>query len=301
VIDARQQRNLELIIRRKLGVTSGDEAGIYVITNGTDQVWTSNYQVDDADWWEQRKDISAWADNKSSVQLEFRLESTTPDHSYGWNIDELIVKDSTEPDYPTCGGCAGVPGFRGVRAVYDPDPCGAGGLIVEWEAATAWGTGSSGTYDVHRGTTPGFTPDTSNRIVSGLTGTSWTDATAPVDTPVWYVVRARNDESCAGGEGLADLNNAHLGSTETTSLSLPAPVGDTLVAGSVGSAHVRLEWAQAAGADRYVIHRGQSFDFSDAVEIGSTSGTLFEDPDAASAANAYNYRVLAVDACGRSE
>ena len=24
-------------------------------------------------------------------------------------------------------------------------------------------------------------------------------STSPVDTPLWYVVRARNDESCAGG------------------------------------------------------------------------------------------------------
>ena len=49
-------------------------------------------------------------------------------------------------------------------------------------------------------------PDVSNRVASGLTGTSWTDTAAPVGTTVWYVVRARNDESCTGGAGLEDGN-----------------------------------------------------------------------------------------------
>jgi len=91
-----------------------------VITGGTDQVWTSNYQANDPDWYVQTRDISAWADNQSSVQLEFRIESSDADTSFGWNIDELIVKDSTLPDYRTCGGCGGEPTFAGVASVSDP-------------------------------------------------------------------------------------------------------------------------------------------------------------------------------------
>jgi hypothetical protein len=244
--------------------------------------------------------ISAFADNKQSVQIEFRLESSDPDHSYGWNIDEVIVKDSTQPDYLSCGGCGGAPTFRGVMSVYDPDPCGPGGLVVLWEPAPAWGTGTAGVFDVYRGTTPSFVPDLSNRVAAGVAGTSWTDASAPVDTPVWYVVRARNDESC-GGEGLDDGNLIRLEAIETTSQSLPAQVGATVIAGNVGGAHVRLEWAPASRAEHYVVLRGASFDFSDAVEIGTTTATLFEDAGASTSATSYLYRVYAVDSCGRQE
>ncbi|MGD8396426.1 MAG: S8 family serine peptidase [Candidatus Eiseniibacteriota bacterium] len=296
----RQERDLELIVHRKLGVTSTDEASIHVITSGTDQVWTSNYQVDDPDWWVQTRDISGWADNQSTVQLEFRIESADADTSFGWNIDEIIVKDATLPDYAACNDCSGPPAFAGLTSVVDPDPCGAGGLLLQWQPAPAWGTGTGGTFDVHRGTTPDFVPDASNRIASGLGGTSWTDAGAPVDVPVWYVVRARNDESC-GGEGLADDNAVRLGATETTALSLPTPVGATLSVVVVGSAHARLEWVPVAGAQRYAILRGGAPDSSDAVEVGTADGATYEDVDAVIDPATLYYRVVAVDACGRYE
>jgi hypothetical protein len=300
VFSTRQERDLELIIKRKLGVQSADEAGIYIITNGTDQLWTSNYQVNDSGWQTYRKSISALADNKSSVQIEFRLESLDPDTRYGWNVDELIVKDSTQPDYLTCGGCAGGPTFAGVASVVDPDPCGEGGLVVTWEEAPAWGTGSGGTYEVHRGTSPDFTPDSGNRVASGLTGTSWTDSGVPVDTPVWYVVRARNDESCGGG-GLDDGNLVRLGGTETVSRPLSDPVGDTLQVDAVGGAQVRLEWSAAPGAASYVVRRSGSPDFSGAVDLGQVEVLLYEDEGAALEPGLYAYRVVSVDACGRSE
>jgi subtilisin family serine protease len=301
VFSAKGIRNLQLIVHRKLGVTSADEASIQVITRNTDQVWTSQYQANDEDWIERRYSIGAFADNQNAVQIEFRLDSSDPDTSFGWNIDELIVKDSTQPDYLVCGGCAGAPTFRGATNVYDPDPCGPGGLIVVWEAAPAWGTGTSGSYDVYRGLTPDFVPDATNRVATGLTGATWTDTSAPVDTPVWYVVRSRNDESCAGGEGLADDNLVRLEGLETTSQSLPQPVGNTMFGERVGEAHVRLEWMPSAGAHHYVVHRGQAADFSDAVEIGSTVELFFEDPNAAIDSNSYRYKVFAVDACGRQE
>jgi hypothetical protein len=297
----RQRRDLELLVRRKLGVNTADEVGIYIVTGGADQVWTSGSAFNDLDWFLHRIDISAHADNKSSVQIEFRLSSFDPSHSYGWNIGEIIVKDSTQPDLLACGGCAGAPTFRGVTAVHDPDPCGPGGLVVEWQQAAAWGTGTGGTYEVYRGASAGFVPDASNRVASGLAGTSWTDASAPVDTPVWYVVRARNDESCTADGGLDDGNLVRLGATETTSRPLPSPVGETLVAWTVGGAHLRLEWTPAAGADHYVVRRATLPDFSDAADLGTTTADYFEDAGAATEPGFYGYRVFAVDACGREE
>jgi len=93
-----------------------------------------------------------------------------------------------------------------------------------------------------------------------------------------------------------------MGATATVSLPLPGQVGDVLTAWPVGAAHVRLEWVPAAGADHYLVRRGEAIDFSDAVEIGTTTRTFFEDPGAAGGGTAfYSYKVFAVDACGREE
>jgi subtilisin family serine protease len=301
VFSTRQERDLELIIRRKLGVTAADEASVHILTNGSDQVWTSGGTRNDGSWVVQTTSISAFADNKSSVQIEFRLESLDASHSFGWNVDEVIVKDSTQPDYLDCGGCAGPPSFAGASAVSDPDPCGPGGLLVQWQQAASWGTGGGGTYEVYRDTSASFVPSAANRVASGLTGTSWTDTAAPVDAPVWYVVRARNDESCSADGGLDDGNLARVPGTETTSQSLPTPVGNTVVADTVGEAHVRLAWDAVAGADHYIVRRGTLPDVADAMDVGTTTATTFEDVGTAADNESYGYQVVAVDACGREE
>jgi subtilisin family serine protease len=291
--------NLELIYRRRLGVNNIDQARVFVHHDGTSNLAIAmTGPLYDQAWVEHRTDISSWADDRSTVQLRFLLSTVTPQTSFGWNIDEVVVKDSTAPDYAACGGCAGGPGFAGVGTVHDPDPCGPGGLVISWEPAVAWGTGTDGTYDVHRGTSAGFTPSESNHVASGLTVSSWTDTAAPVDTPVWYVVRARNDESCTGGEGLDDGNLVRLQGTETVSQIPPAPVGSSLSGRRVGDAHVRLEWAPVAGADHYLVHRGSQFDFSDAAEIATTTSTLYEDVNAATGPETYVYKVFSVNACG---
>jgi hypothetical protein len=289
--------NLELILRRKLGVASDDAASITVENVFQQQVWTSDNGVDDADWVEFRLPVPS-ADNQASVQIGFWLVAGPTGQSYGWNLDEVIVKDSTQPDYLVCGGCTGAPSFGGLAAVYDPVPCGASGLTLEWESAPAWGTGSQGTYDIHRGTTPDFIPDGGNRIASGLTMTLWTDTTAPVDTPVWYVVRARNDEDCGGGEGLADDNLVRLTATETVSQPPPPSMGQSMRVMTVGSAHVRLSWDPVAGVDHYLVRRSSSPDFAAAEEIGTTTATLFEDVDGVLAQDSFFYRVFSVNACG---
>jgi subtilisin family serine protease len=290
--------NLELILRRKLGLASDDSASIVVKNLLHQSVWTSANGIDDADWVEIRHPIPN-ADDQAAVQVGFQLSSGPTGQSYGWNIDEIIVKDSTLPDYRVCGECAGAPSFGGLAAVHDPAPCGASGLTLDWQPAPAWGTGSGGTYDVHRATTPDFIPDAANRIASGLTTTTWTDSTAPVNTEVWYGVRARNDEDCTGGEGLADDNLVRLAATETVSQPLPPGLGATLRVAAVGRAHVRLSWDALAGVDHYVVRRSESPDFGSAEEIGTTTGTLFEDVDAANDGNSYFYKVSTVNACGQ--
>ena len=64
---------------------------------------------------------------------------------------------------------------------------------------------------------------------------------------------------------------------------------------------VRRRSSPAAGAARYVVLRSESWDFTGAVEIGSTAETRFEDPGAAGGEPSFAYRAKAVDACGREE
>jgi hypothetical protein len=296
LINVANESNLELILRRKLGLAAGDTASVGLFDVFGQSLWTSSTTTDDADWVEVRHPVPL-VGMPSVVQIGFGISSSASGQAYGWNVDEVIVKDSTQPDYLACGGCTGAPSFAGLLAAYDADPCGASGVTLEWQPAAAWGTGTGGTYDVHRGTSPGFVPDTGNRIATGVAGTSFVDAAAPVDTEVWYVVRARNDEDC-GGEGQADGNLIRLSATETVSQPPPASVGGTVVVNPVGATHVRLDWAAAPGAESYIVRRSDSPDFSSPVELGQTTGTLFEDIDALGDGNFYAYRVFAVNGCG---
>jgi hypothetical protein len=297
-LDATGARNLELIYRRKLGVRSSDSARVVTLTDGISGVWENRSSVNDGDWTVSRHDISEAGDGHPALRVSFRLEADGSFQSFGWNLDEVIVKDASQPDYLACGDCAGAPTFAGLTAVTDPDACGPGGLELDWDPATAWGTGSGGTYEVHRGSSPDFVPDSANRVASGLSGTSWTDADAPVDSEIWYVVRARSNESCAGGEGLSDANTVRVSGRETTTRPTPGSPGDSLRLSRVGGAHVRLTWEPAADASHYVVRRSESADYSDPEDLGETAETLFEDEDAQTNAKLYLYKVYAANPCG---
>jgi hypothetical protein len=297
-IDASGASDLEIVLERKLGVSAGDVARISVFRPGEIPIWSSTSGVTDGGWTTVRHDVSAAADGQSAVRIGFLIDSNGPGQSFGWNLDELIVKDATEPDHVACGGCGGAPSFGGVRAVADADPCGPGGLTLEWDPAPAWGTGGAGTYEVHRGTTPDFVPHAGTLVAAGIVGTTWTDTAAPVDVPVWYVVRARNDESCGGG-GLADANLVRRPGIETIDRPVPDAVGASLRASRVGVAHVRLSWEPVPGAAAYRVRRSESPDFAGAVVVGDATLDPYEDPGAAAdPATFFTYRVTALSACG---
>ena len=44
-------------------------------------------------------------------------------HDAGWNLDRLIVRDTSFGEYGPCGGCGGAPSFGGVQTVADDNPC----------------------------------------------------------------------------------------------------------------------------------------------------------------------------------
>ena len=202
------------------------------------------------------------------------------------------------PDYATCGSSIFCRLSRGsLGAVFSP--CTGSPSIKTWQPAAAWGSGAAGLYNVYRGTTPDFVRGPASRIATGVAGTSFTDASAPVGQPVWYVVRAENAELVRerpvgrrrGAEPRADLR------TETVNRPEPGTVEGSLRAEAINHAHLRLSWTAVPDAVAYRVQRGQRADLADAVLLGETAVTMFEDAGALTDIKTYFYRVTALGAC----
>ncbi len=304
--DASSWTNTRLLLYRQLNARSDDSAVLSVMKRNKETVlWSSPGTVTESGWSTMALDVSATVDGARNVR--FRFEMIADDQgpfgddgiASGWNIDDVIVKDGSLPDYAPCGGCTTGPAFGGALAVVDVDACGGGGVTVSWDEAQAWGSGGAGTYAVYRDTDPGFTPSAANLVVSGVAGQSWTDDTVPSDQTWHYLVRAENDEICGTGpanSGLTDGNLARLQVTETTSRP-PAAAVDGMTADMINDAHVRLAWQPATGAGSYRIYRSDAPD-GGFVLIGSSTGITWEDLAQGGNANSWYYRVLAVNPCG---
>ena len=291
-----------LIVRRWLNVEGTyDDARISLLTPGkNDTIWSNGTVfVRDSSWVEQRYDISAYLDGKPAAQLRFTITANSSTQHSGWNVDEVIIKDGSLPDYAACGSCSGAPSFAGLETVRDAAPCAGGGLTLTWQPAAAWGSGAAGLYNVYRGTTSDFVPGPATRIATGVAGTSFADDAAPVGQPVWYVVRAENAEVCGSGPsgGVEEQNLVRISGTETVSRPEPGTIEGSLRAEPVNHAHLRLSWSSVPDAVGYRVQRGQRADLADAILLGETAGTMFEDAGALTDLKTYFYRVTAVGAC----
>ncbi len=292
----------KLLLHRRLNVGSGDEAQIVMYTNGIGRpIYRSNGDpVTESGYQEFALDLGAFVDGAATFQLEFRQSSNASGNYSGWNVDDVILKDGTRPDYGPCGACGAAPAFAGATSAVDNDACGATGVTVSWQKAAAWGTGGGGTYAVYRDAAPGFTPSASNRIADGVTTLSWVDASAPTDQTSYYLVRAENDETCAAGPhngGVTDANAAYAAVGETTSRPLPPEV-TTVTVGVVAGTHVRLSWDAVPDAASYRIYRSPTPDPADFGLLGTTSTTVYDDIGEATNANTYYYKVVPANACG---
>jgi hypothetical protein len=127
------------------------------------------------------------------------------------------------------GTCTILPVFAGLTNVTN-NAAATCGLTLSWSAATA-SCGGPINYTIYRSVTPGFTPDPSNLLASGVTGTSYVDTSATLvnGTTYYYVVRASDQAS-----GLGESN---------TVIRSAAPTG-TLAAGSIIDT---FEGAQSGG------------------------------------------------------
>ncbi len=102
---------------------------------------------------------------------------------------ECVTEGSACVTATTTGSCMEYPEFAGAASA------GNGAvptctIAVTWGAATPLCSGPVA-YNVYRGTTPSFVPHYTNRIATGVTGLSWTDADGlPPGVPTYYIVRA---------------------------------------------------------------------------------------------------------------
>ena len=69
-------------------------------------------------------------------------------------------------------------------------------LTLSWSAAQPACAGPV-TYNVYRSETPGFTPNTGNRIATGVNTTTYDDGTAEYETTYYYIVRSVDESNGA--------------------------------------------------------------------------------------------------------
>jgi hypothetical protein len=304
-IDASALANAELKFRRWLNVGGSGIAYVQVTDTGGvwNTIWTSPSAsgITDSAWVEQTLDVSPQADGNADFRVRFLQKSGFQNSSdAGWNVDRVILRDASYPDFGACGGCDGAPTFAGLISAADDDPCADSGITLTWSRAPAWGTGSGGSYAVYRDTQPDFVPGPASLLASGLSGTSWTDGTAPDGATVYYVVRAENDETCGGGPangGVSDGNLVRVAATDATSQPWPGDVGATLLVDNVNDAHARLTWTGTADAADFHVYRATAPDTGFGL-AGQTAEPWYEDRDVFEDSRSWYYLVRAADACG---
>ncbi len=290
--------NTKLVFYRQLNAAAGDESSIWIYNPTGLSVFTSSSGVADPDFAYQSIDVHQLVDGKANVQIEFRQKANAATQQSGWNIDELIFKDGSKPDWDACRNCSGAPSFPGATSALDNNACAASGVTVSWDAAPSWGSGATGTYAVYRGTAPGFPADAAHLVASGVAGLSYNDASAPAGT-LYYLVRAESNETCGAGpanHGVVDGNTNYVPVVESTSVPAPGAIG-TLGVAMVAKTHDRLTWNAPANAARYAIYRSLTAS-SGFTQSATTAGLFWDDTGAAATHDNYFYAVRAVNACG---
>ena len=300
-LSARDWTDTRLLFHKRLNTGATDAASVFVEVPQGYQLYRSyGVAVADAAYRTQAIDIGPLVDGKNRVTLRFTQDSTTSGQYSGWNIDDVILKDGSLPDYGPCGSCGSAPSFSGASSAADDDACADSGVTVGWARAVSWGSGGDGTYAVYRGDAPGFTPSGANLITSGVGGSSFTDNTLAAGATGHYLVRAENDEACASGPangGVTDQNTVYRAVANEISHPLPGTVAD-LAVDRIGSAHLRLAWSADPDATMYRVYRSNSPLPGAFGSIGEAGAALHDDLDAGANRETYFYVVRAVSACG---
>ena len=159
---------------------------------------------------------------------------------------------------------------------------------ITWTAATD--NVGVARYNLHRGTTSGFTPSAANRIAQPVSSPYADGGLAP--GTYFYKLTA---EDAAGNVGPVS-NTATATVADTT-----APTAPTGLAAAGGAGQAALSWTAATdnvGVSRYNVHRSTTSGFTPATanRIAQPTGTSYTDTGLAT--GTYYYKVTAEDAAG---
>jgi hypothetical protein len=307
VVDTSALAGVELQFHRWLNILTGTLCQVQVWDGGSwISIWScpSSGGVTESSWSFQSFDVTAYAAGNPDFKVRFRNQAVlASSFDAGWNVDQLILRDTGQPLFEGCVDCGGAPAFGGVVLAEDDDRCADSGITLSWQPAPAWGTGGSGTYAVYRDVAPDFTPGPGNLIASGISATSWTDPSPPPAVPLYYVARAESDETCSSGPangGTLDDNLVRAVVVNETGQVLPGPVGDSLRLTTGNRVHALLSWGLAADAARYQLYRSTRPD-GDFRRVASVTGTAYEDSGTVPDSSSWYYLVRAADACGNEQ
>ena len=155
-------------------------------------------------------------------------------------------------------------------------------IVVTWNSVA-----TAASYSVYRATT---SSPPSKPLATGLTSTSYSDASAAAGTTYYYWVKAVN----AGG-------TSDFSSYDTGRLASAVIVGPKTVSASDGSnpAYIRVSWEASQGASSYEVWRGTVNAYSLASRIATSTATSCDDSTATPGA-LYWYWVRAVTSSGTS-
>ncbi|MEJ2420260.1 MAG: hypothetical protein P8018_00785 [Acidobacteriota bacterium] len=128
---------------------------------------------------------TSYADTSASGGTEYAYAVTAVNPLGGCESDKSACAQSAEP---ATGSCTAPPAFDGLASVTADSSAGCT-LNLAWNAASSR-CGDGVEYNIYRSTAP-FSPSPSTLLVSGLTGTAFSDTTAlSPGVPYYYIVRA---------------------------------------------------------------------------------------------------------------
>ena len=159
---------------------------------------------------------------------------------------------------------------------------GNASVKLSWTASTG-----ATSYNVYRGTTAGG--EATAALATGITTTSYTDATVGNGTTYYYKVAAVNSG------GTSPL------STEVSATPEPAaPTAPTGLTATAANASVKLSWTASTGATSYNVYRGTTAG-GEATAALATGITITSYTDTSvSNGTAYYYKLAAVNSGGTS-
>lgn len=128
---------------------------------------------------------TSWTDTAVSGGVTYSYKVTAVDTTGGCESAQSGCVSAT-----ATGPCITAPTFSGLASVTS-SPAATCGLSLSWSAGSTTCASGGVTYNLYRSTSPSFTPDGSNLLAAGLTGTTATDTNGLLNgTTYYYIVRA---------------------------------------------------------------------------------------------------------------